>query len=598
MWRYLTSVLLASALLMAAGGDARAATTQLYVAPWGNDAWPGTAEHPFATPAAAQRAVRGRTRGMTGDIVVNLRAGTYTLDAPLRFTATAGDGGSGGHAVIYQAFGYGTPQQEAPTISGGRPVTGWRPAEDVPGAWKADVGALQTRQLFVGGRRAQRAALGTGLPAKAVLLPEGYAVRSTVPQAWQRPRDMELVFNGGKGGLPYSEARCGIRQIRGDKEWSVITPDEPCFANLKRSYRAEVKGAIPAAPTDVENSISLMRRPGMWYLDRSRPDSHVLYYRPRAGEDMTSVAAIAPVLDRLVIAGGTAAAPLRDMTLRGLTFAHATWLAPSEPAGFPQIIGSWIYGAKRMPGHVAFRATERLRIEGNRFTQLGGQALVVAQAGRDNVVRGNTVDDVSGGGIELRGRATGNRIEDNDVRDIGVDYRGSIAIAVEGAPNASVAHNLVRDVPYTGIWGEAPRGLRIAGNLVVGAVRTVPDGGGIYVHGRQGRSFASGAVVERNVVRGSGGVGVYLDVGADQITARRNVLHGNDHAVSGVEPGRLRLAGNYWDDATPFWWPEDAATGGVELNGNTLLSRSGPEAACQGHRACAEIVAGAGPRSR
>ena len=93
---------------------------------------------------------------------------------------------------------------------------------------------------------------------------------------------------------------------------------------------------------------------------------------------------VAPVLERLLVGAGTAAAPLHDVTFRGLTFAHATWLAPNRPSGFPQMIGSWIYPrhASRMPGHVAFRAAERVSIEGNRFTHLGGLALVAVQGGR------------------------------------------------------------------------------------------------------------------------------------------------------------------------------------------------------------------------
>ena len=73
---------------------------------------------------------------MEADVVVNLRGGTYVLSEPLRFSAAEGDGGSGGHSVIYQAYGYGTPRQEVPVISGGRRVTGWRPAGEVDGAWR------------------------------------------------------------------------------------------------------------------------------------------------------------------------------------------------------------------------------------------------------------------------------------------------------------------------------------------------------------------------------------------------------------------------------------------------------------------------------
>ena len=335
-----------------------AGAVELFVSPTGRDSWPGTKSRPFATLERARRAVRGQTAGMRpSDIVVNLRGGTYRLRRPFRLSAAAGDSGENGRTVIYQAYGYGTGARERVVISGGRRIGGWRLAEGVHGAWRANVGDLETRQLFVDGRRARRTALGRGLPGKAIRLRTGYATRSTVPQAWRHPEDMELVFNGRRGGLPYSEARCGVARIRGDVKWSLIELDEPCWSNLKKAYDGEVRGARPVAPTDVENSLSLLRRPGSWYLDRSRPGRHVLYYLPRRGQDPRHVSVVAPVLERLVVASGTAVAPLHDVAFRGLTFSHATWLAPSSRRGFPQIIGSWFYsGGKvpdRMPGHVS-----------------------------------------------------------------------------------------------------------------------------------------------------------------------------------------------------------------------------------------------------
>jgi hypothetical protein len=78
---------------------------------------------------------------------------------------------------------------------------------------------------------------------------------------------------------------------------------------------------------------------------------------------------------------------------------------------------------------------------------LGGLALVLSRAGSSNTVHGNVVADVSGGGVEVRGPGTGNRVEDNWVHHIGSEYRGSIGIAVEDAPDATVAHNQVNAVP-------------------------------------------------------------------------------------------------------------------------------------------------------
>jgi hypothetical protein len=557
-----------------------ARSADVFVSPEGRDSWPGTKRQPFATLERAQRSVRAQTAGMSADIVVNVRGGTYRLREPLRFSAA--DSGRNGHRVIYQAYA-----GERVVISGGRRVTGWRRAGG--GVWRADVGDLETRQLFVDGRRALRTARGRGLPAKPIRVRTGYAVRSTVPQSWRRPADMELVFNGARGGLPYSEARCGIAGIRGDATWSLIAVDQPCWRDLQKAYEAEAPGLTPPAPTDVENSLSLLRRRGSWYLDRAG-SRHVLYYLPRRGEDPRRVPVVAPVLQRLLVGTG----PLHDITIRGLTFSHATWLAPNRPSGFPQIIGSWMFTG-RMPGHVTLRGAERISIEGNRFTHLGGVALVLSRAGAGNTVRGNVVADVSGGGVELRGPGAGNRVEDNWVHHVGRDYRSSIGIAVEGSPDATVAHNQVNAVPYSGIWGEAPRGLRVEGNLVFDAVRRVPDGGGIYLPAAQGGSFADGAVVSGNVVQRAGGTGIYPDVGADWLAVEGNVLYGSDEAVSGVEPKRIRIAGNFWDDEDPFWWPEDTPTDGIALEGNARLGAD-PRASCRADAACAAILSAAGRR--
>jgi hypothetical protein len=178
-----------------------------------------------------------------------------------------------------------------------------------------------------------------------------------------------------------------------------------------------------------------------------------------------------------------AGAPLHDVAFRGLTFSYATWFTPDRPQGFPQTIGSWYYAngsaGYRMPGAVSFRGAEHIDVEDNRFTHLGGTALVLSQVGSANAVDGNVIDDASGGGVEVRGHGGNNRVEDNWIHDIGIDYRGSIGLSLEGSPNATVAHNQVDDVPYSGIWCGSPHGLHVVGNLVFNAVRTVPDGGGI-----------------------------------------------------------------------------------------------------------------------
>ncbi|MGA4838421.1 hypothetical protein [Streptomyces sp. G45] len=354
------------------------APEQLYVAPWGRDSWPGTKARPFATLPRAQRAVRARTPHLASDLVVNLRGGTYRLRDTLRLSGTAGDSGRDGHRVTYQAYGYGTARQERVTLSGGRRVLGWRAPRRPGGAWRADVGDLTTRQLYVDGRRVPRAALGGGLPGRVRTTATGYVTDSPAPRGWRNPRDIEFAYT-----LPFwVDARCGVADITGARGHTVITMDQPCWRLARALY--EDDGEPLTGPTDVLASPSFLRRPGSWYLDRSRPGHHVLHYLPRPGQDPRRTEVVAPVLETLVSGTGRPGAPLRDVTLRGLTFAHATWRAPDEPAGF---VSAWALYKRpgvrtwlTVPGNVAFRGADGVRVEGNRFTHLGAQALELSRA--------------------------------------------------------------------------------------------------------------------------------------------------------------------------------------------------------------------------
>jgi hypothetical protein len=609
---------------------APAQTQHLYVAPWGDDAWPGTLDRPFATPQRAQRAVRAQTGRMTADIVVNLRGGTYALAAPLRLSDDAGDSGRNGYQVIYQAYGYGTASQEAVTVSGGRIVSGWRPDQRQEGLWRADVGALDTRQLYVDGRRANRPT--ADIPGMLTLTDTGYTTTSPVPQKWRNPGDIEFVYR-----YSYVEGRCGVAGVSGTARQTTITMDQPCWGLAQALYGTEALGVVHQA----ENSPSFLTRPGDWYLDRSRPGHHELLYRPRPGEDMRRATVVAPVLESLVTGSGRPGQPIHDLGFRGLTFAHATWLAPSGPAGFPAAWSMYLRpeGLLTVPGAVAFHTAERVAFEGNRFTHLGGQGLELSKSSSYNVVRGNVFTDISDGGILMgvvppdeTGTNRGNRISDNWIHHIGVEYRAASGIWDTATQHTTIAHNQVNDVPYSGILtgpSEDLRGImrgnRILGNRVFHTNRLLNDGGGIYLRGEQGTSYADGAVIAGNAVTdseyGEWGVGIYTDDSTNWVTVDRNAVYDYVAAIGGCSEEwgdrpvqNVRYRQNHWDDAVPEWlqrreypgaWvpadPENPEDGcgephNLRFAANTLLDPANPGRACAADRACAAIVADAGPR--
>ncbi len=112
------------ALVCASGCSAM----ELYVAPGGSDANPGTLGRPFATLERARESIRELKQkgGMpAGKVTVYLRGGTYYLAQSLEFDAR--DSGSQAAPITYRAYG-----KEKAWLSGGKSLDAglWKPVTD------------------------------------------------------------------------------------------------------------------------------------------------------------------------------------------------------------------------------------------------------------------------------------------------------------------------------------------------------------------------------------------------------------------------------------------------------------------------------------
>jgi hypothetical protein len=98
---------------------------------------------PIKTLAQAREAVRSQRRaGVGGTITIQIRDGVYFLRETLVLTPEDSD-------TVWEAA-----PGARPAISGGRVISGWKKGSGP--TWTADAGEPYFRQLFVGGRRAQR----------------------------------------------------------------------------------------------------------------------------------------------------------------------------------------------------------------------------------------------------------------------------------------------------------------------------------------------------------------------------------------------------------------------------------------------------------
>ena len=549
--RVLALALAVTLLPLPAAAAASPSTAQIYVAPDGADTAPGTKTHPFRTLERARDEARKLT-DHGGDVFVNLSGGTYVLDRTLELTGA--DSGAAGHSVTYRAI---TGQH--PVISGGQSITGWSKYEAAHDIYRAPVGNLRTRQLFVDGKRATRArtqAPLTGFTKSG----NGFTAPDSTLAGWRNQSDIEAVTQ-----IAWKLIRCPVASIAG----TAVTVQQPCWhnANLHTGIGME-------APTWFENAYELLDQPGEWYLDRT---AGYLYYKPLAGQDMAKANAVAPRLETLIRGDGTPGDPVRNLRFEGLTFAYATWLAPDTDEGYADVqAGFHIVGTiatnpdfdstraawAKTPAAVSFDNDRDIGFDRDVFTRLGAAGLNLGTGSQGGTVVGNRFEDISSAGVQLGGIdevdhhptdprliTSDNTIADNLVTRIGAEYADSVGIFVGYTTRSAVHHNTLHDLPYSGIsigWGFGltdpggnpayPGNLGVTmydtattsldnavyANHIYDLMTTLADGGGVYHLGAD-----PGTVISRNYVHDIGPTGygpVYLDEGSRFVHVTENAF--------------------------------------------------------------------------
>ena len=238
------------------------------------------------------------------------------------------DSGHNGHRVIYKSL----PGEKA-VISGAEHVTGWQP--DANGRWKARVSIGDCRQLYVNNVRAIRARgpCPKGIKRfgnlESIDSEAGYLFPKGDMADWDNPNDIEL---GHYSSWSHMTAKVG-RITRDLSGRSVVYMLQPWFFLVSRK-----EGRQAETPNYIENALELLDEPGEWYFDRSEG---IIYYIPREEIEMDSAEVLVPVLESLVRLEGTLDRPVQNISLKGLTFADATWLRPNR-VGHPDVQANFI----------------------------------------------------------------------------------------------------------------------------------------------------------------------------------------------------------------------------------------------------------------
>jgi alpha-L-fucosidase len=344
-----------------------------YLAPDGNDANPGTRDRPFATLQRAQQEARKRNQA---GFTVYLRGGDYYLPETLAFTAA--DSGMRETPVVYQAYA-----SEKPVISGGvrLPALQWKPYKD--GILQAKVPAgFTTDQLFVSGQRRPLARYPNYNPNERIF--NGYAADAFSPARAARWKDpaggfIHALHAAEWGGMHYViTSKQADNKITFEGGWQNNRP-----MGMHSQFRF------------VENIFEELDAPGEWFLDTK---TSTLYFFPPAGLDLARATIEGVRLKQLVEFRGSQKAPVRFVTLKGLTFRHAarTFMENKEPL----VRSDW---TTYRGGAVFYNGTEDCSLEDCFLDQLGGNAVFVNNYNRRVTVRGCHIAEAGANGVAFVG---------------------------------------------------------------------------------------------------------------------------------------------------------------------------------------------------
>ncbi|WP_285622322.1 RICIN domain-containing protein [Actinoallomurus iriomotensis] len=644
--------LLAAAALIVPAASASAATTTIYASPSGSGS-ACSAGQPCSL-AGAQAAVRSMNGSMSGDIAVELADGVYRQTSPLRFTAA--DSGTGGHTVSWQAA-----SGAHPVISGAKAVTGWSLADSSKNIWKANVGTgVDTRQLYVDGAPATRARTSVNR-SDFTFTATGMRFSNSALSYLNNLTGQNRVEVESVGS--FTDRYSPVQSIGGD----VLTMQQPAWNNNNFGYDT-LSSPFRAGPLYLENAYEFLDSPGEWYLNTT---TGTLYYIPRSGQSMSSADVELPLLQSLLDVGGTYDSPAHDLAFTGITFTGTSWLGPSGGQGYAdQQTGAYLSGDRswpafgscnsgctqfeaarphwsQMPAAVQVSAASGITFGRDQFVDLGQNAVGIgndANAHASGVGLGTASVTVSGsvftgdaagaivaGGVQADAHHPGDQrmvnknltISDNVVHDIGLDYRGITSFLPTYVTNATITHNEVYNMPYSGIsvgfgWGAndaggsndyANRGLynyqprystattasndQITGNYVHDVMQQMNDGGCVYT-----LSANPGGVISGNYcLRTNGYFGLYFDEGSRYFTASGNVFSsvGGTWAVENANgnnnTGTLTLAGNWYSNGGTNINNGDR---GNSVSGNTLVSNNTWPSGAQSVMAAAGVRPGDG----
>ncbi|MGW3951892.1 hypothetical protein ACWEKM_13330 [Streptomyces sp. NPDC004752] len=530
-----------------------------YVSPTGSGSTCSSASPCSLT--GAQSVVRTVNSNMTGDIIVYIMPGNYTVTSPITFDQS--DSGTNGHTIRYENYG---PVGSA-VFLGGRAVTGW--TQYSGNIYRANVGTgWAFNDLFENGRRAVKArtpnvssSYGQTTTSQGPWLKNiAYSDTSNTtfkyntgdlnPTGWNLATMQAMIFSGGY--YNWDENLIPLAGVDSANHLITLEQNTPY-------------GLTPGGRYFIQGDLSLLDAPGEYYLDQA---GGYLYYYPRSTsiQDQTIIAPTVKDIFRFV--GSSQTSLVHDVALRGLSLDYSDFV-DQDPAPGTNLV--------RAPDAMIYLTnTQDITIEDCHLRNAGLTGIFMHRFNENNTIYGNWIEQSGVNGISMIGydpsdpaTADVNNshvIENNKIEFVGVHGSYSAGIYMLFTGKNTVSHNQISHGARWLIGGGTVPDIPISQqyfannyfgyNDLYGACEDTADCGAFYFFGSVYQAQAN--TIEQTRVD----------------TARWNANAGlSETAPSGVQPN-IGVWGIYFDNASNYWNARNISvknvqTGAYLNNGNS-----------------------------
>ncbi|WP_127584452.1 hypothetical protein [Paenibacillus koleovorans] len=507
-----------------------------YVSPTGNDSNPGTLAQPFKTIAKARNVVRTINSSMTGDIIVNLRAGDYFQSSTIEFNES--DSGTNGYQVIYR--NYDAPGSAR--IIGGEKLTGW--TLDSGNIYKTYVGTSWSFDALFENGESSRIARHPNTGYKKIKEADSsqpkkafYYFAGDIPSISDISNLQVYVWPGAHNWaneiLPITAINTTTRKITlsQNQRWDYLD-------TLKKGSRYFIQGAR-----------ELLDQPGEFYLDKA---AGYLYYYP-VNANINSQEIIAPRVSRTILLNGSS----NTNRVKNITFDGVTVMVSNS---------TYAEMNSGRTGNIVIINAENITVKNSRilnsasngisYPSMDLQSTPVKSRGMNGLIYGNYIHNIGESGVKIYGIAntlnymqTDHLVSNNEVSDIARISTNGAGIQFSNTTASEASYNKITNATHYGIevkgskWTQMPNvieGVTVTTanryNFNPGRYNVIQfnDVSKVNMDAQDTGMIKTGGVykttIHNNLLHDSGSFGaqkgLYLDDVSDYNTVTNNIVYG------------------------------------------------------------------------